>query len=144
MIRNLPRLCSAVLSEQFEIFWFGILFPYNMLMRVNRFKCLLLHSLKICYTVVIGHTIPRGDEMKKSILVLTLSLSIITLALATNQTATCPQDGESAGFTGNKKADLDKPMDRSRDVCEYSHRHTTQDANGMHTETHTFWQNCGD
>jgi hypothetical protein len=80
----------------------------------------------------------------KLLLLLASILFIITAAPATNQTATCPQDGETAGFTGNKKIDTDHSMDRSRDVCEYSHRHTTQDANGMHTDTHTFWQNFGD
>jgi len=81
--------------------------------------------------------------MKKTIL-LTLILSVATLALATNRTATCPKDGESAYFTENKKIDTDKPLDRSRDVCEYSHQHLVQGASGAHTETHTFWQNCGD
>jgi hypothetical protein len=83
--------------------------------------------------------------MTKSILIIAaLVLSVAGLAYATNQTATCPQDGETAGFTGNKKVDPNHAMDISKDVCEYSHRHTTQDANGVHTETHTFWQNCGD
>jgi hypothetical protein len=83
--------------------------------------------------------------MKKPILsIAVLILATVGLAYATNQTATCPQDGETAGFTGNKKVDTNHAMDRSRDVCEYSHRHTTQDASGTHTETHTFWQNCGD
>jgi hypothetical protein len=82
--------------------------------------------------------------MRKLILIAALILSAAGLAYATTQTATCPQDGETAGFTGNKKIDTDKPLDRSKDVCEYSHQHTTQDANDVHTETHTFWQNCGD
>ncbi|MGA7640080.1 MAG: hypothetical protein WCB00_24320 [Candidatus Acidiferrales bacterium] len=83
--------------------------------------------------------------MKKRILItFALVLSIAGLAYATAQTATCPRDGETAEFTGNKKIDTDHPMDRSRDVCEYSHQHTAQDGSGFHTETHTFWQNCGD
>jgi len=83
--------------------------------------------------------------MTKSIPIISvLILSVASLAYATNQTAICPRDGETAGFTGNKKVDTDHPLDRSRDVCEYSHQHTVQDANGTHTETHTFWQNCGD
>jgi hypothetical protein len=83
--------------------------------------------------------------MKKSILiVVTLLLFIAGLVYTTNQTATCPRDGEQAGFTGNKKTDVNKPLDRSKEVCEYSHQHLVQDDKGTHTETHTFWQNCGD
>jgi hypothetical protein len=81
---------------------------------------------------------------KPTLIITILTLSLASLTYATVQTATCPQDGETAGFTGNKKVDTDKPLDRSKDVCEYSHQHTVQDANGVHTETHTFWQNCGD
>jgi hypothetical protein len=81
--------------------------------------------------------------MKEAILLI-LILSVATLAFATNQTATCPRDGDSASFTGNKKIDTNVPLDRSRDVCEYSHVHFSQDGNGAHSETHTFWQNCGD
>ena len=83
--------------------------------------------------------------MKKSMVILAaLVLSIATLAYATAQTATCPQDGETATFTGNKKTDVNKPLDRSKDVCEYSHDQLVQDAKGTHTEKHSFWQNCGD
>jgi len=82
--------------------------------------------------------------MKKSILISALVLSMVGLAYATDRTARCPQDGETASFTGNRKTDPNYPMDRSQDVCEYSHQHTIQDANGVHTETHTFWKNCRD
>lgn len=83
--------------------------------------------------------------MRKPILVGTaLILFAAGLAYATDQTAICSRDGETAYFTGNKKIDNNHSMERSRDVCEYSHDHTVQDANGMHTETHTFWKNCGD
>jgi hypothetical protein len=81
---------------------------------------------------------------KKSLFVATLVLAVAGLAYATNQTATCPQDGETAGFTGNKKIDTDRPLDRSKDVCEYSHDHMSQDGNGFHNQRHVFWQNCGD
>ena len=82
--------------------------------------------------------------MKKLFLIGVFMLSIAGFAYATNQTATCPQDGETATFTGNKKADLQDPMNRSKDMCEYSHDHLVQDDKGTHTEKHTFWQNCGD
>ena len=83
--------------------------------------------------------------MKKSIVVIiALIVFAAGLAYATNQTATCPRDGETAGFTGNKKIDTGHPLDRSRDVCEYSHDHFFQDEKGAHVEKHTFWQNCGD
>lgn len=65
-------------------------------------------------------------------------------AALTERTAVCPQDGETASFTGNKKIDVSRSTDRSRDVCEYSHRHTSQDGAAFRTDTHTFWQNCGD
>jgi hypothetical protein len=82
--------------------------------------------------------------MKNLILIVAALILSASLAYATNSTATCPQDGDSAGFTGNKKIDNDHPSDRSHDVCEYSHQHTYQDGNGFHTQTHTFWQSCGD
>ena len=81
--------------------------------------------------------------MKKTILILAALVLSGGLTYAANQSATCPQDGETAYFTGNTHIDNDKPMDRSHDVCEYSHQHTGQDSNGFHTQTHTFWQNCG-
>lgn len=83
--------------------------------------------------------------MRKVPFAFVLVLAITAMAYATDQTATCPQDGDKAGFTGNKKIDLEHPLDRSKDVCEYKHSHPGTDANGQpRQETHTFWKNCGD
>jgi len=80
--------------------------------------------------------------MKKTALILAalILLSAATLAYAASQTATCPQDGETAFFTGNKKfAHTDgrgMPIADGKYNCEYSHTYEGK--------THTFWQACGD
>jgi len=79
--------------------------------------------------------------MTKLLLVWILLSSITALTYATNQTAICPQDGETASFTGNRSADKD---DHSRDMCEYSHEHYVRALTRTYVEKHTFWQNCGD
>jgi hypothetical protein len=70
-----------------------------------------------------------------------LLLSITALTYATNQTAICPQDGETASFTGKRNADKADP---SRDMCEYSHQHYIRMGTRTYVEEHTFWQNCGE
>jgi len=79
--------------------------------------------------------------MTKLHLVWILLSSITALTYAANQTAICPQDGETASFTGNRSADKD---DHSRDMCEYSHEHYIRTLTRTYVEKHTFWQNCGD
>lgn len=71
-----------------------------------------------------------------------LTLVLITAAAvcyATSQTATCPQDGETAYATGNKNAIEGSGFPPSYS-CEYSHIY----GGGPHgNETHTFWAACG-
>jgi hypothetical protein len=85
------------------------------------------------------HVVETG--MTKLLLVWFLLSSITALTYATNQTALCPQDGETASFTGNRSADKDDP---SRDMCEYSHQHYIRTLTRTYVEKHTFWQNCGE
>jgi hypothetical protein len=83
--------------------------------------------------------------MKRTLPILAiLILSAITLAYAASQTAICPQDGETAYFTGNKKCartdgrgfpTCTGASDREYS-CEYSHTYQGK--------THTFWQACED
>ena len=79
--------------------------------------------------------------MNKFLSIWILLLSITSLAYAMNQIAICPQDGETASFTGHRSADKDDP---SRDICEYSHQHYIRTLTRTYVETHTFWQNCGE
>src|ERR1700722_18715225 len=122
--------------------------PDRPLVNFRNFNFFLLFSSLISNLISTSHNHPfrircRQEElMRKPVLALTaLILSIVTIASATSQPATCPQDGETASFTGNKKVDTDHPFDHSKDMCEYSHQHLVQDASGTHTQTHTFWQN---
>ena len=76
--------------------------------------------------------------MKKTILILAALILSASLAYAVNQTATCPQDGETAYFTGNQKAAHTDgrgfPIGDNKYNCEYSHQYDGK--------THVFWQTC--
>jgi hypothetical protein len=62
-------------------------------------------------------------------------------AIALNQTAGCPYDGESANFTGQRNGSGAQAM------CHYAHDHMHRpDAQDQtyHYVHHEFWANCGD
>jgi len=74
--------------------------------------------------------------MKPALIIIAIITTCLTYAAAL--TAPCPQDGETANYTGGRTSSNGGQSFN----CEYKHRH--YEPNDTVGTIHTFWIPCGD